>query len=149
MEAAEYEPTDTVWGSLIVACGQAGHLQSALNLWHAFKNAKGGLGNVKNPEPCMAMLIACGQTYQLQPALTVLSEMKQAGMHISHPRPGISRNTRFTAKPEARCAHASQASIKAMLVSLLYDVACHDYDTKWIRRTAEAQKLALYVLCRQ
>ena len=79
MAAAEFEPTDTVWGSLMVACGQAGRLESALTLWQAFKQARGGLQNVKNTEPCCAVLIACAQTYQLQPALTVLSEMKQAG----------------------------------------------------------------------
>lgn len=79
MAAAEFEPTDTVWGSLMVACGQAGQLEAALTLWQAFKRARGGLQNVKNTEPCCAVLIACAQTYQLQPALTVLSEMKQAG----------------------------------------------------------------------
>lgn len=80
MAAAQFVPTDTVWGSLMVACGKAGQLESALRLWQGFKEARGGLLNVQNPEPCVALLIACGQTYQLQPALAILSEMKQAGI---------------------------------------------------------------------
>ena len=79
MVAADFEPTDTVWGSLMVACGQAGQLETALTLWRAFKRARGGLWNMKNAEPWCAMLIACAQTYHLQPALTVLSEMREAG----------------------------------------------------------------------
>ena len=79
MVTADFEPTDTVWGSLMVACGQAGQLETALTLWQAFKRARGGLWNVKNAEPWCAMLIACAQTYHLQPALTVLSDMRQAG----------------------------------------------------------------------
>lgn len=84
MAVAEFVPTDTVWGSLMVACGKAGQLESALRLWQSFKEARGGLQNVRNPEPCVALLIACGQTYQLQPALAILSEMKQAGMSQVH-----------------------------------------------------------------
>lgn len=84
MAAAEFVPTDTVWGSLMVACGKAGQLESALRLWQGFKEARGGLQNVQNPEPCVALLIACSQTYQLQPALAILSEMKQAGMPSPH-----------------------------------------------------------------
>lgn len=79
MVAADFDPTDTVWGSLMVACGQAGQLETALTLWQAFKRARGGLRNMKNAEPWCAMLIACAQTYHLQPALTVLSDMRQAG----------------------------------------------------------------------
>ncbi len=79
MVAANFEPTDTVWGSLMVACGQAGQLETALTLWQAFKRARGGLWNMKNAEPWCAMLIACAHTYHLQPALTVMSDMRQAG----------------------------------------------------------------------
>lgn len=79
MAAVEFTPTGTVWGSLMVACGQAGHLESALRLWEGFKQAQGGLQNVRNPEPCMALLIACAQTYQLQPALSAFADMKTAG----------------------------------------------------------------------
>lgn len=84
MAVAEFVPTDTVWGSLMVACGKAGQLESALRLWQGFKEARGGLQNVHNPEPCVALLIACGQTYQMQPALAILSEMKQAGIEPMH-----------------------------------------------------------------
>ena len=84
MSVADFVPTDTVWGSLMVACGKAGQLESALRLWQGFKEARVGLQNVKNPEPCVGILIACGQTYQLQPALAILSEMKQAGMSNLH-----------------------------------------------------------------
>ncbi len=84
MVAANFEPTDTVWGSLMVACGQAGQLETALTLWQAFKRARGGLWNMKNAEPWCAMLIACAQTYHLQPALTVLSDMRQAGDPVSY-----------------------------------------------------------------
>lgn len=84
MAQADFMPTDTVWGSLMVACGKAGQLESALGLWQAFKQARGGLRNVQNPETCNALLIACGQTYQLQPALVALSEVKQAGMAEVH-----------------------------------------------------------------
>ena len=83
MVAANYDPTDTVWGSLMVACGQAGQLETALTLWQAFKRARGGLWNMKNAEPWCAMLIACAQTYHLQPALTVLSDMRKAGNPVS------------------------------------------------------------------
>ena len=84
MAVAEFVPTDTVWGSLMVACGKAGQLESALRLWQGFKEARGGLQNLQNPGPCVGLLIACGQTYQLQPALAILSEMKQAGMSKLH-----------------------------------------------------------------
>lgn len=84
MAEADFVPTDTVWGSLMVACGKAGQLESALGLWQAFKQARGGLQNVQNPETCNALLIACGQTYQLQPALAALSEVTQAGMAEVH-----------------------------------------------------------------
>ena len=84
MAEADFVPTDTVWGSLMVACGKAGQLESALGLWQAFKQARGGLQNVRNPETCNALLIACAQTYQLQPALAALSEVKQAGMAQLH-----------------------------------------------------------------
>lgn len=80
MAEADYVPTETVWGSLMVACGKAGQLESALRLWQAFKEAQGGLQNVQSPNTCVALLIACAQTYQLQPALAVLSEVKQAGV---------------------------------------------------------------------
>ncbi|KAL3142638.1 hypothetical protein ABBQ38_002947 [Trebouxia sp. C0009 RCD-2024] len=82
MAEADFVPTDTVWGSLMVACGKAGQLESALGLWQAFKQARGGLQNVQNPETCNALLIACGQTYQLQPALAALSEVTQAGVPV-------------------------------------------------------------------
>ena len=81
MQLAKFEATDTVWGSLIVACGRAGQLESALSLWQGFKQARGGLHNITDTGPCKALLIACGQAYQLHPALKVLEEMKAAGMH--------------------------------------------------------------------
>lgn len=80
MAAADFAPTDTVWGSLMVACGKAGQLEFALRLWEAFKEARGGLHNVRNPEPSIALLIACGQAFRLRPALSVLSEVKEAGI---------------------------------------------------------------------
>ena len=80
MVAADFTPTDTVWGSLMVACGKAGQLESALRQWEAFKEAQGGLHNVRNPEPSIALLIACGQAFRLRPALAVLAEVKQAGV---------------------------------------------------------------------
>ena len=51
----------------------------ARRLWEGFKEARQGLHNVSNPEPCQALLIACAQTYQMEPALAALAEITQAG----------------------------------------------------------------------
>ena len=80
MREADFTPTDTVWGSLIVACGKAGQLESALGLWQDYKEARGGLQNVKDPGPSIAVLVACGQTFQLAPALQVLADLREAGV---------------------------------------------------------------------
>ena len=79
MAAAKFVATDTVWGSLMVACGRAGQLESALRLWEEYKEAQGGLQNVTELGPCIALLVACGQAFQLHPALKVLADVKAAG----------------------------------------------------------------------
>lgn len=75
MEGAGYAPSPTVWGSLMVICGQQGHLEKAFSLW-AEMQSRGVQPTVDNYH---ALMNACAATYQGCRAISLLQDMKDGG----------------------------------------------------------------------
>ena len=75
MTAAGFEPTPSIWGCLLVACGAAQQHETALMLWREAKAALGGAAAVP-PNLFNAMLTSCNACGQGERTLDLLEEMK-------------------------------------------------------------------------
>ena len=76
MQAAGFQPSLSIWGSLIVACGRAGLLESAFSFW-AEMQARG----VRPNTDCLnALMNACADGYQGDRAIALLRDMQAQGV---------------------------------------------------------------------
>ena len=81
MEAGGYQPSGTVWGSLITACGKAGQLGCAEALWAEMQAA----GEPRTAELYHSLMNACVWTYQVRgyPGIG-LGEGLESGLTSAH-----------------------------------------------------------------
>ena len=83
MQAAGFQPSPSIWGSLMVACGRAGLLESAFSFW-----AEMQAGGVRPNTDCLnALMNACADGYQGDRAIALLRDMQAQGVTTSSARP--------------------------------------------------------------
>ena len=75
MQEAGFELTPSVWGSLLVVCGQAGFLEQAFGFWTEMR----ALDVPITADCASALMRACSLAYQGERAIDLLHEMKASG----------------------------------------------------------------------
>jgi pentatricopeptide repeat protein len=88
MEDAKFQPTPSVWGSLLIACGNAKQLETAEVIWRDLKNIDTNAnsnGDTDSSSSGMqsqtytAMMTACNACHRGERALEIFEEAKTSG----------------------------------------------------------------------